>query len=378
VKATIVVLLVALALSSPPGRSLGTEYVLGEEGYYWSEGVPYTRTWVEGTPGYYALTCSYGCRSYVWVPGTAGYYRYTRVALTPQTPDWQSKMLAIAAYRDKAILAERKALLNQAAFIDTARVLFGDQQFHITGYGASVGYPPYNGYGQVASLALSSAGPQGQTVYGYSYNNLNAQMYGQTDMNALLQSYARTVGNAQQLAGQAHQDFGDITQQQATYAGRVAEVLARSQAARAVWDATAPSPQTNVNLTTGKFEFSSGTPPAMPKADQPPPAPKPNPPAVAPPPTPVPAQPGADAAFNAWKQSAINNCVACHYKAPDGGGKIEGGFDVSKFWYADEATKSRVKARLDETDDKKRMPLGKPALSQAEKELWFPKQVAKQ
>lgn len=103
--------------------------------------------------------------------------------------------------------------------------------------GAPAGYQGYqtlngqaSGYGQITTQYA----PQGQSVYGYnqasSFNNLQ--------VGALYDKAERLTAQAQQLAGQADTDFNDLVQTAATGSARVAEIMARGQAAAAAIAAT--------------------------------------------------------------------------------------------------------------------------------------------
>ncbi len=68
----------------------------------------------------------------------------------------------------------------------------------------------------------------------------------------------------------------------------------------------------------------------------------------------------------------MTNCAACHY-----GARVEGKFDVSKFWAMSPAEKAVVRERLTTSDLKKRMPrnpdgTAAPPLSPSEIAKWFP------
>ena len=283
------------------------------DGFYVKDGVTYTRTdnWQWVPP-------CYVCYKY-----QAGYwkflgYTYTPVQLpTAKDPEWRTKLLGIAAARDKAEARLRTAAIEQQHFLEAVNALGFQGNFRLEAYGRNPVGP--TGYG---NLQLSNAGVNGNTIYGYTYASV-ADAYGNTDLNALYQQSSRLTQNAQTLAGQANSEFSQLVSQAGSNAARVAEILAKGQAGRLVIDGI-NSPGVRVK-TKG-----SGT-------------------------VTVPTE--ANKEF--LKLSGPATCVACH-----SGNKLEGGFDVSKIttMTADEIV-GKVLPRLVSADEKKRMPKGLPALT---------------
>ena len=133
------------------------------------------------------------------------------VQLPAYQPGWKEKVLDYAAYRDDLLLYDKT----------------------INALGITTGYGQFTSYGAA----------QGATNYGYTYQSVK-EAYGQTDLNTLYQAAARTTQNAQSLAGQAHTEFSSLVQQAGDNQARVAEILAKAQAAAIALNAANPQPST--------------------------------------------------------------------------------------------------------------------------------------
>jgi hypothetical protein len=131
--------------------------------------------------------------------------------------------------------------------------------------GGNFAFPQYGGYG---ANGVGSYGASGNTLYGYSVQTLK-DYYGSTDLNALYQAASRLTQGAQGLAGQAHTEFSQLVGQAGDNAGRVAEILARSQAAANALNATDPQARTRESSSTTVIRSGTGTPPAVPLPDPP-------------------------------------------------------------------------------------------------------------
>ncbi len=333
--------------------------------YYYRGNYAYNRYYAQP---YY----SYG----VYYPGSYVYtYSHT---YTPQTytaptpaytdPGWRSKLLDIAAARDKAESNIRKSAFEQAHYMDAVKALGLQGNFHWQGYGVAPPYPsyaygvPHSSYG---NLQLSNAGVQGNTLYGYSYNSI-ASVYGDTNLSQLYQQANRLAENAQRLSGQATTDFSALVGAEGSNRARVAEILAKSQAVqemlRAMQDGNA-----KVETKTFTFKMVQGANGAM-EIQKVPNGP-PNGNGVAnPEQLPAPGNGQVDQAK--WQQSAMS-CVACH-----SGQKKEGAFDVTQYQTLTPDQKMKVVNRLTTSDDAKRMPRtqdGKvgPKMSLGEVSLWL-------
>ena len=352
----LIVLLAATGITAASGGYLNSDgyWQYSGDPYYWYGNNAYVRTLVNGT-GYYS--CG------VYYPG-ASYYRYTYhhtytapVQLSYTDPGWRSKLLDIAAARDKAEASIRKAAFEQAYFKDAVQALGLTGNFRWDGYGIAPPYVypsvvPYAGYG---SLQLSTAGVNGSTVYGQTYNSI-ASVYGDANLSQLYQQASRLAENAQSLAGQATGDFGKLVGQEGSNRAKVAEILARSQAAMEFLKSL-EQPGSKFESREFRFKVVPGTNGGMQIQKLDPTAPQ------------APVMPQVNDT-KALEQSALK-CISCH--GPD---KKDGGFDVRTYLTLSPADKVKVVQRLLTTDESKRMPrvpgggVG-PKMSMDEIRLWI-------
>lgn len=346
----------ALPATSHPGSYTNSDgyWVYPGDGYYWHGNTAYTRTWLT-TPGYYAYGRYYAGTGY-WQYAYHHTYTapaYVAPAVAYTDPGWRSRLLDLAAQRDKAEAQIRKGAFEQAYFKEAVGVLGLQGNFRWEGYGAAPPYlasggAPALGYG---NLNLSSAGVNGNTLYGYSYNSI-ANLYGSNDLATLYQQANRLAENAQKLGGQATTDFGALVSQEGGNRARVAEILARSQAAREVLQSL-EQPSGKVETRTFSFKTVQGADGQM-RLERVPEG------AVA---------PAALEVAKAWERSATQ-CLGCH-----SGNKKDGGFDVTTYRALAAEQKLAVIGRLTTSDPSKRMPRsadGKGvALPLAEVALWL-------
>lgn len=352
------------AFANYPGSYVNTDgyYVYTGDSYYWNGNNAYTRYWVS-TPGYY-------CGSYY----PSGYYRYTyhhahvaSVYTTPvysptvnyTDPGWRSKLLDIAAARDKAEAQIRKNAFEQAYFKEAVQTLGLTGNFRWDSYGVS---PPYSyspipsvPYGSYGSLQYSSAGVNGSTLYGQTYNSI-ASVYGDANLSQLYQQANRLAENAQKLSGQAVSDFGSLVGNEGQNRAKIAEILARSQAA-AEFLKSLEAPSGKVETKTFTFKVVPGADGKMQiqKMEQPQ----------------VPIMPNVNEDVGKlWEQSATK-CLTCH-----SGVRKDGGFDVTQYRTLSPQQKMVVIGRLTTKDASKRMPRtadGKAfdPMPDNELDLWF-------
>lgn len=220
------ILLVMLLLA--PNPLSGTEYTLHSDGYYYSSGVPYSRTWVGG---YYYWHGGY--RYY-----QDGYYQYTPVKIVEKTTeklvplDWRTKLLEL-----------RKEQIEQQNYVDSIKFLGLENPYK---------YPlPLGVYGHSVSV-IGTYGVQGSTFYGVqpSLNSLT-DLYGTADPNVNWQQLARILEGTQSLLGQGTKDFGDLLGRDTDNRARIAEIVAKGQALDRV---LRDSPKTE----TKQFNFKIG------------------------------------------------------------------------------------------------------------------------
>lgn len=318
-------------------------------GYWYRGDLGYTRALYQ-RPGYYS--CGY------YYPATS-YYRYSYshtyqrqpAKVSYETPDWRTKLLDIAGQRDKAEASIRKGIFEQQYFMEAVKGLGLEGNFRWQNYGIAPPYSPQayvngNSYG---SLNLSSAGVNGSSLYGYSYNSI-ANLYGDASLNVLYQQANRLTENAQKLSGQATTEFNSLIGAEGHNRARVAEILAKGQAAQEVLRAMDGS-SAKIETKTYSFKVVPGPDgkPQMQKVngdapqqmqrvngDQPQPQIQP--------------QNGQDTS-QLWQAAAKNRCASCH-----GGAKKEGGFDISLYPTMTPEQKLKVVSRILTTEEAKRMP----------------------
>ena len=266
-----------------------------------------------------------GCR-WQW----ASYYVYKPVAKASD-PDFRVKLLDLAAARDGREQANRAEALRQTNFLEAVEALGLTGNFRLNNYGADT-YPARAS----AQAPLSSAGVNGQTIYGYSYSSI-ADVYG-VDLNALYQQASRLTQNAQTLAGQAHTDFSDVLKQEGANRARVAEILAKGQAAAQV--AKAVEASQTVRVESREFRFRVEPDGKITQIPEP------------------------TATISGVFAPA--KCVGCH-----AGTKKEGGFAVALFPKMSVEDKRKVWELLVSPDLTKRMPKGQPALTAEELKVFF-------
>lgn len=319
-------LLSAALLLAVPVSSRADDYVQGADGFFYLNGVAYTRTFVNG---YYYI--ERGCR--YWYPGS---YSYTKVVKTAATNpnDWRQEIAKAARER-----------LEHQNFLESLR---------FAGLNAPAQPNVLGGYG--SSHSIGTYGAQGNTVYGYSLNSI-ADLYGSTDLNALYLQAARLVQGAQSLAGQGSADFAGLVNAEGANRARVAEIIAKGQAAEKALQALNGPPVKVEQKTQFTFRIGADGKPVIEESD----------PVVA---------PRVDV-FKTWNGQA-QVCAQCHFgdKAA-----LKGGFDISSWPSLPMSKKLEyVQTRLLSKDPAKIMPPpGKgPSLKESDViDYWLKVQPAK-
>lgn len=320
-------------------------------GYWWNGDHAYSRTWANRLVykptwhnGYYyqSYPCYEGYWAYTYYPSAVRYVEKPVVKAVEKVsykdPSWRQQLLDIAAARDKVEGELRKSALEHNEYLEAVNALGLTGNFRWNGYGDPPAWPQgYRGYGApTASLQLGSHGVQGNTVYGYSTSTV-ADLYGNTDLNALYQQSAKLTEQAQDAGTRANDNFNARVEQATASKERVAEALARGAAARAALEAAAGPPTARVETrTTGSGSTtttSTGTGPA----------PAATPPAVL--------SITAGDKLRVWQASSDARCVSCH---KDG----KNGFNPATFPSMTADQKAAVTERLLSTDPGHRMPKG--------------------
>lgn len=287
-----------------------------KDGFWWKDGLPYTRTRVSTPGGYYRDHYGYlyqGAPSYSW--------SYTRVALITKTverradykappaygPEWQVEMLKYARARD-----------DYAAYLSALKALGADGSRYE--------------FQQSQTLNLGPYGASGASQYGYSYHQVQAA-YGDLNLNALYQQQGRLTQGAQSLAAQAHTEHSQLVQQAGDNQARIAEIVAKAQALRIVADGLNPQPRVITETRIRGSGFGppgTGKPMVPPKEDDE-----------------VPAEQVAR-----WLNDVgVPRCGACH-----SGTTVKANFDILKYPSMDVMRKRAVVERLVTEDAEKRMP----------------------
>ncbi len=329
--------IILFAFSGKEAKADDSADYIFNSGYYWKNGTAYNRSlqWYKEYYTAYSYYCGYNYpyQTYYW----KSYYTYSPVKIDVHAEDAETQLIRLAAARDKGILQIAERNQKSQATMALADKLGLAGNFNIPNYGAGI-FPVagnfYTGHGY-SSAQLSSAGVNGNTAYGYSYNQVR-DAYGVTDMNALYQQASRLTQNAQQLAGQANTDFSGLVGQAGTNQARVAEYIAKGQSAAIVLQAANLPPSTRTE--TRIFQIGSAKSCGMPNQ----PAPD----------QPVPdQQQGFIQPKNFLQLAGPQTCVQCH-----SGQKIEGGFDITQYNANDPKMRDRVLSRILSDDPKKRMP----------------------
>ncbi len=293
--------------------------------------------------GYVRSACGYGCGYTYSYAAPQQYFRwiYTAVsvpaayvppaapAVPAYTPGWKEKVIDYARVRD-----DQQAYLDALAALGIKGQSFGFQQTNSHNYG-----------GYAAPAVVS-----GQTVYGHSFAQLQTA-YGPS-LDTLYQSASRLTQSAQQLGGQATTDFTALVGQAGANQARIAEILARAQAAATALQATAPQASTTT-ITTGQatgvgVQQATGqgaggaAPPVMPQARDGNGDPQAN------------AAPAAGSG-DFLKTVGLPLCGSCH----GAGASNQNAFDITAYPRMSIQQKARVWDRLTTADESKAMPRAK-------------------
>lgn len=329
----VVSLCVALAFSTASASDLPNGFVTPAgythlNGYFWKGDQAYVRRWVHPhgySNGWYQY--DYAVIAPVVVVAPPQQLQQPAPAPLPVAPpvsvanELQAALGKLAAVKQQ--VAEAEGVLRGAA---------GQPQYQ--------GGTGYAGPGGPASLQLSTAGVNANTVYGYgqSFNSI-ASFYGDTNPMQLLQMVNRGWENTLKAADQAGKMTVELTAQQIAARDQHARGLVAIEMMKAIYP-----PQTTIETKSSSWKSE---PPPMPSVDPPQ------------------AQLEPNALKQAWAGHAAKACGACH-----GGGKQEGGFALASFPTMDAAAKAAVRARLDHPQEKRRMPKDSPKLAAAERKLW--------
>lgn len=286
---------------------------------------------------------NYAWKSGVWVGQNSG----LSVPVVP--PDWKTTLLKVAEKRDE-----------YAAYANALKTLGVSPPPPSGGFtpppGVSSGPGQGAGYGMNGNANLGTYGANASTLYGYTYQSIK-DVYGDASYLTGLQQASRLVQNAQALGGEATKQFQETVAQDGTNRARVAEYLAKAQAAAtALRAAEGNSSRTTETIT--RFGNQQGN-------QQGPQPGQPMPPAENGASNRGATAPQTDPAF---VKLATERCIKCH--GPD---KQEGKFDIRQY----PALSIKDKAALvwprlvASKEDKEHMPKEGPSLTPEELKLFF-------
>ena len=307
--------------------SVGRQYPAGW--YAWQNG-----QWYSGGKPYYEMT--------------SAEYRATQQKVQ-YAPGWQKQLLDIAAARDKVEGRLRTSAQEFQTYLQAIKSLGLEGNFRIEGYGQSIPYAPYGASYMPHTPYASSRqyGNQGNTLYGYTYSTIR-DIYGDTSTSSLFQQQAKLAENAQSLAGQASQDFGNNVQREGNNRARVAEILAYGQSRKMALDSSHPQIPVEEHREDRIETQGQGQGQVQQQGQGQGQAQSLGPDGRA-----AVTMPRADGAVT-WPAVAVERCAACH-----GNGKHEGGFEIAKYEGMTPESKAKVWARLTSKNPDERMPRGK-------------------
>lgn len=258
-----------------PGNA--ADFQLASDGYYYSAGIPHTRSWVNG---YYYI--QNGCR--YWQPG---YWDYAKVEVTIKPAanpnDWRTE-----------IAKATKERLEHQNFLESLK--FAGLDAPATAYrGLSL-----HGYG---SVQLGQYGVNGNTLYGYSLQSLS-DVYGSSDFLGVgLQQYNRSLDKLGDLHGQSLAGLGQLLSSEGANRAKVADIIAVGQLLQTLRQSDKPA------ASKSEFHFRVGPDGKAEVIPAPDTSVKPD-------------------VYKAWQAQAQDQCASCHFGARE---SLKGGFDIASW-----------------------------------------------
>jgi len=301
-----------------------------KNGYWWSGSQAYTRT----KQAYYSTgycssrRCSTRTLNYRYVYQRANVQQQTY--LTSKTEGWRTKLLEIAANRDKYEASTRASSHEHNEFIEAVEALGLTGNFTWRNYGnapnMAQGYGPQS---QVSQQYSQPVAQQGSTITGY--NEYVADIYGNLDLQALYEQAFRNRSSARDLESQASTETHQLLDGLGQRAGAVAEIQAQSQALSAAMrelkgmlESMKPQPHARIE----KREYQ--TEPSAPSTDT------------------------RNSVGVALQALFDRKCTACH--TPGKSGFEMGGLDLRDISTLTKADVQSIIASVEHTDPAKRMP----------------------
>ena len=314
------------------------------DGYWWSNGVACTRTrQAYYTTGYCSSRrCSTRSLAYRWVYRRSSYQPAVQPQyVTPKTEGWRTKLLEIAATRDRYEASTRASANEHNEFIEAVEALGLTSNFTWRGYGNAPNMAQGYGYSsqQYGNSGYSQpVAQQGSTITGY--NEYVADIYGNLDLQALYEQALRNRSSAREMESQAASETHQLLDGLGERAGAVAEIQAQSQALssamrelRGMLDSMRP--QSRARIEKREYEVS----PTGPATDQ------------------TNAQPSAGTrnSVGAALQGLFDRkCTSCH--SPGKAATEMSGIDLSDFTKLTTNDVERIIASVETNDPAKRMP----------------------
>ncbi len=313
----------------------GNEYTFSN-GYYWKGGQAYTRSVVRVLDAHNCWVNTYQYTPYV-APTTT-----TNVTnITHETPNWRTKLLEIAEYREKSQAKIKQAALEHQEYLQALKAL--GLNGHGPGYTTTTTVDAY-GYSQVPTA-------QGATVYGY---NEIADVYARTDLGEIYNNALRLAEQSNKYGADATNgayrlvdQLGDRASGLLSQQMAIAEIQAKTNGAKALVDSLKAESRLHIEKRT------EGPP-------------VPNPPA--PGESPVLDEPAAKATGDVYdKLTALVNtkCVSCH-----GGKTTQAGLNLTDLGKLEQKQVDAIFSRITSQDSEKVMPPNKP-LTRGEIGLFF-------
>lgn len=289
-----------------------------DPGYWVKDGVKYTKVYTRETPGYYSYGVYYsGTRYYDYIPVTTGVATYKLAPIPSYGPKWKERGIEWLKERDDHIAYQ--------AFVQLAGL-------------KGLTYDPAGAYTLYNQVSLGTFVPQGQSQYGYSYQQvLQSQGYSAVDLNQIFQQASRHTLNAQDLARLANSEFSQRLQEAIAGNSQLMEQLGRAAAAERALNAARGQPTLSV---TGSGQGTLVTPPSTSKD---------------PPPMDKVTDASVEQAKVFLQTVAVPNCAGCHT-----GDNPKGKFNVLTWPTLDPAVKAKyLSERIFTSDATKAMPPGK-------------------
>lgn len=343
---------------------------LANAGWRCVQGSVYSYTYANGSvdPYYYVRYLSNGCWYYRRLstisPNSSSYTAYG----TTGTENWRSRLLDIAANRDRYESASKASALEHNEFLESVKALGLEGNFRWMGYGYAPTYATgaggYGGsllgYGTSAAYGGAYGGAYGNgyqtltgnTAWGVSQTPFATATLSTANLDSALNQAGRLVTQAQQLAGQGFNGYSTLVTNVGSAQLDALKTIAQGYAAASALQASRPSDTTVPQTSTFSFGAqATGTPTATTAVVS-------QGTTVASPATATATATASATPGNAVETVLLASCINCH-----GPTRLESNLDARNYqnWTAE--TWGKVVERITTTDPKRRMPAGGEPLS---------------